>query len=39
VPIPADPVEAAIEILKGRGPSTADLLAERKMAREKVMAV
>ena len=34
-PIPADPVQAAVGILKGRGPSTADLLAERKAEREK----
>mgnify|MGYP000427517360 CR=1 FL=1 len=34
-PIPADPVRAAIGILKGRGPNTAELLAERKAQREQ----
>jgi AbrB family looped-hinge helix DNA binding protein len=35
LPIPADPVQSSIGILKGRGPSTSDLLAERKADREK----
>lgn len=35
LPIPPDPVRAAIGILKGRGPSTADLLIERKAQRER----
>jgi AbrB family looped-hinge helix DNA binding protein len=30
VPIPEDPVRALVGILKGRGPTTADLLAERR---------
>jgi AbrB family looped-hinge helix DNA binding protein len=35
LPIPADPVQAAVGILKGRGPTSTDLLAERKAEREK----
>ena len=35
MPIPADPVQSAIGILKGRGPSSADLLSERKADRDK----
>ncbi len=34
-PIPEDPIQAALGILKGRGPSTEELLAERKAEREK----
>lgn len=34
-PIPDDPVRAAIGILKGRGLSTDDLLAERRSQRER----
>ena len=34
LPIPADPVKAVVGILKGRGPTSADLLAERKAQRE-----
>ncbi|MEA3459993.1 MAG: AbrB/MazE/SpoVT family DNA-binding domain-containing protein [Chloroflexota bacterium] len=34
-PIPSDPVRAAVGVLKGRGPTTEELLAERKMQREK----
>jgi AbrB family looped-hinge helix DNA binding protein len=34
LPIPADPVKAAVGVLKGRGPTSAELLAERKMQRE-----
>lgn len=35
LPIPSDPVKAAVGVLKGRGLSTTDLLAERKAEREK----
>jgi AbrB family looped-hinge helix DNA binding protein len=35
LPIPADPVKAAIGVLKGRGPTSSELLAERKMQRER----
>jgi hypothetical protein len=35
LPIPADPMQAAVGILKGRGPTTTDLLAERKAEREQ----
>ena len=35
LPLPADPVRAAVGILQGRGISTADLLEERKLDREK----
>ena len=35
LPIPADPVQASVGILEGKGPSTFDLLAERKEEREK----
>jgi AbrB family looped-hinge helix DNA binding protein len=35
LPLPSDPVRAAVGILKGRGPTTSDLLAERKADREK----
>jgi AbrB family looped-hinge helix DNA binding protein len=35
LPLPIDPVRSAVGILEGRGPSTADLLAERKSDREK----
>ncbi len=31
LPLPSDPVQASIGILEGRGLSTADLLAERKL--------
>jgi AbrB family looped-hinge helix DNA binding protein len=34
-PIPEDPIQAAMGILKDRGPSTAELLAEREAEREK----
>jgi len=33
--IPQDPVRAAIGILKDRGPTTEELLAERKVQRER----
>jgi AbrB family looped-hinge helix DNA binding protein len=35
LPIPDDPVKFSVGILEGRGPSTSDLLAERKTDREK----
>ena len=35
LPIPSDPVQSALGILEGRGPSTSDLLAERKSDRGK----
>jgi bifunctional DNA-binding transcriptional regulator/antitoxin component of YhaV-PrlF toxin-antitoxin module len=35
LPLPADPVNTAVGILEGRGPSTTDLLAERNSDREK----
>ena len=35
LPIPADPVQASVGILKGWGPSTDDLIVERKAEREK----
>jgi AbrB family looped-hinge helix DNA binding protein len=35
LPLPSDPVQSAVGILEGRGPSTADLLAERKADKEK----
>ena len=35
LPIPSDPVQSAVGILEGRGPSTEDLLAERRADREK----
>jgi AbrB family looped-hinge helix DNA binding protein len=35
LPLPSDPIRAAVGILKGRGPATSDLLAERKADREK----
>ena len=35
LPIPSDPVQYAVGILEGRGPSTSDLLSERKADREK----
>jgi hypothetical protein len=35
LPIPADPVQSSVGILKGRGISTSDLLAEREEEREK----
>ena len=35
MPIPPDPVRAAVGILKGRGPTTQELLTERKMQRER----
>jgi AbrB family looped-hinge helix DNA binding protein len=34
-PIPADPVRAAVGLLKGRGPTTDDLLAERRQERQE----
>ena len=34
MPIPPDPVRSALGILKGKGPSTDDLLAERMADRE-----
>ena len=34
-PIPSDPVQASVGILKGRGPTTEELLAERKEQRRK----
>lgn len=34
-PIPKDPVAASVGILKGKGPTTADLLEERKRERER----
>jgi bifunctional DNA-binding transcriptional regulator/antitoxin component of YhaV-PrlF toxin-antitoxin module len=40
VPIPEDPVRGLLGVLKGKGPSTKDLLAERKrdleLEREKL---
>lgn len=36
LPLPSDPIQSAIGILEGRGPSTSDLLAERKADKEKV---
>lgn len=35
LPLPSDPVQSAVGILEGRGPSTADLLAERKAERAR----
>jgi AbrB family looped-hinge helix DNA binding protein len=35
LPLPSDPVQSAVGILKGRGPATSDLLAERKANRKK----
>lgn len=35
MPLPADPVQAAVGILEGRGPSTQELLDERKEDRKK----
>ena len=35
LPLPSDPIRSAVGILEGRGPSTSDLLAERKADREK----
>jgi AbrB family looped-hinge helix DNA binding protein len=35
LPIPDDPVRAAIGVLKGRGPTTKELLIERKAQREQ----
>ena len=34
-PIPPDPVQAAVGILKGRGPTIDDLLAERRQERKR----
>ena len=34
-PLPSDPVRAAVGILKGRGPTTEELLIERKTQRER----
>jgi bifunctional DNA-binding transcriptional regulator/antitoxin component of YhaV-PrlF toxin-antitoxin module len=34
-PIPPDPVQAAVGILKGRGPTIDDLLAERQQERQR----
>ncbi len=34
-PIPSDPVKAALGMFKGRGPTTDDLLAERRRERER----
>ncbi len=33
LPLPPDPVQSAVGILEGRGLSTSDLLAERKVDR------
>ncbi len=35
VPIPSDPIRGAIGVLKGRGPTTEDLLEERRRERER----
>lgn len=35
IPLPYDPVHSAVGILEGRGPSTEDLLAERRTDGEK----
>ena len=35
LPLPSDPIRSAVGILEGRGPSTSDLLIERKTEREK----
>ncbi len=35
VPLPDDPIKASIGILKGRGPTVADLLAERQKERQR----
>ena len=35
LPLPSDPVQSAVGILEGRGPTTSELLAERKADREK----
>jgi AbrB family looped-hinge helix DNA binding protein len=35
LPLPSDPVQSAVGILEGRGPTTSELLAERKLDREK----
>jgi len=37
--IPQDPVRAAIGVLKDRGPTTEELLVERKVQRERAMSV
>ena len=34
-PLPKDPIEALCGILKGKGPSTADLLRERRRERQR----
>ncbi len=34
-PIPPDPIQAAVGIFKGRGPTTDDLLAERQHERRR----
>jgi AbrB family looped-hinge helix DNA binding protein len=35
VPLPDDPIKASIGILKGRGPTVADLLADRQQERRR----
>ena len=35
VPLPPDPIKSTVGILEGRGPSSYDLLDERKADREK----
>ena len=35
LPLPSDPVQSAVGILKGHGPTTSELLAERRADREK----
>jgi hypothetical protein len=35
-PIPADPVRASVGLLKGKGLTTDDLLAERRRERQRV---
>ena len=37
-PIPPDPIQAAVGILKGRGPTTNDLLVERRRERQREQA-
>jgi AbrB family looped-hinge helix DNA binding protein len=34
-PIPPDPIQAAVGLLKGQGPTTDDLLAERQRERRR----
>ena len=35
LPLPPDPIHSAVGALEGRGPSSTDLLSERKSDREK----